>query len=153
ESVAPPRLDGEPNAIAAGTQALARTALGAVELVDVSAELERIRQIKTEHDLERLRVTNEIAVLGLNAFKEHAVPGQTEAAIAAAVEGAIVARGHGYKGTRTVRTYATVWSGQETAQGWQYFLHRDRRIERDDVVMLELGTCADGYWSDHTRTV
>src|SRR5207245_3851085 len=21
------------------------------------------------------------------------------------------------------------------------------------VVMLELGTCADGYWADHTRTV
>ena len=52
-----------------------------------------------------------------------------------------------------MRAYATVWSGPETAVGWQYFLHRDRPIERDDVVMLELGTCADGYWSDHTRTV
>ena len=30
---------------------------------------------------------------------------------------------------------------------------RPRTIERDDVVMLELGTVADGYWSDHTRTV
>jgi Xaa-Pro aminopeptidase len=153
EAVAPPRLDGEPNTVAAGTLALIRTALGVDELVDVSPELERIRLIKTEHDLDRLRVTNEIAALGLNAFKEHALAGQTEAAVAAAVEGVIVSGGHGYEGTRTVRAYATVWSGPETAQGWQYFLHRDRRIEPDDVVMLELGTCADGYWSDHTRTV
>jgi len=109
--------------------------------------------VKTEHDLDRLRVTNEIAKLGLDAFKEHVAAGRTEAEVAADVQAAIVARGHGFQGTRTVRAYATVWSGPETAVGWQYFLHRDRPIERDDVVMLELGTCADGYWSDHTRTV
>jgi len=152
DAVAPPRLDGEPNAIAGGTQALLRSACSADRLVDVSAALETIRAVKTEHDLDRLRVTNEIAKLGLDAFKEHAAAGRTEAEVAADVQAAIVARGHGFEGTRTVRTYASVWSGPETAVGWQYFLHRDRRIERDDVVMLELGTCADGYWSDHTRT-
>jgi Xaa-Pro aminopeptidase len=153
EAVAPPRLDGEPNAIAAGTQALLRSTCSTDRLVDVSPALEAIRLVKTGHDLDRLRVTNEIAKLGLEAFKEHAVTGRTEAEVAAEVQAAIVAGGHGYEGARTVRAYATVWSGPETAVGWQYFLHRDRRIEPDDVVMLELGTCADGYWSDHTRTV
>ena len=98
-------------------------------------------------------MTNEIARFGLDAFKEHAVAGRTEAEIAAEVGAAIVARGHGYKGTRVVRAYPTVWSGPETASGWQYFRSRDRRVEPDDVVMLELGTAADGYWADHTRTV
>lgn len=153
EAVAPPRLDGEPNAVSSGTQGLVRATFETERLVDVSAALETVRLVKSEHELDRLRVTNEIAKLGLDAFKEHAVAGKTEAEIAAAVQSAIIAGGHGYEGTRVVRTYATVWSGPETAVGWQYFLHRDRRVERNDVVMLELGTCADGYWSDHTRTV
>jgi Xaa-Pro dipeptidase len=153
ESVAPPRLDGEPNTVSAGTQSLLRSALSTDQLVDVTPALEAIRLVKTEADIDRLRRTNEIAKLGLDAFKEQAVAGRTEAEVAAAVEAAIVSGGHGYDGVRTVRAYATVWSGPETAAGWQYFLHRNRRIEAGDVVMLELGTCADGYWSDHTRTV
>ena len=153
ESVAPPRLDGEPAAVSIGTQSFIRTTFSTDRLLDVTRMLETMRLVKSEDELNRLRVTNEIAKFGLDAFKEHAIAGQTEAGVAAAVESAIIVGGHGYKGTRTVRTYATTWSGPETASGWQYFLHRDRRIEPNDVVMLELGTCADGYWSDHTRTV
>jgi Xaa-Pro aminopeptidase len=153
EAVAPAQIDGEPNAVAAPTLDLIRTAFATEELVDLTAVLEPIKARKTEHDIERLRVTNEIARFGLDAFKEHAIAGQTEAGVAAAVGAAIVARGHGHEGTRVVRCYPTVWSGPETAAGWQYFRSRDRRIEPDDVVMLELGTAADGYWADHTRTV
>jgi Xaa-Pro dipeptidase len=153
ESAAPAQIDGEPNAVAAPTLNLIRTAFETDALVDVTAMLEPIKARKTERDVEKLRVTNEIARFGLDAFKEQAVAGRTEAEIAAAVGSAIVAKGHGYKGTRVVRCYPTVWSGPETATGWQYFRSRDRRVEPDDVVMLELGTAADGYWADHTRTV
>jgi Xaa-Pro dipeptidase len=153
EAAAPAQIDGEPNAVAAPTMNLIRSAFATDRLVDVTAALEPIKARKTEHDLERLRVTNEIARFGLDAFKEHAVAGRTEAEVAAAVGAAIVAKGHGHRGTRVVRCYPTVSSGPETANGWQYFRSRDRRIEPDDVVMLELGTAADGYWADHTRTV
>jgi Xaa-Pro aminopeptidase len=153
EAAAPAQIDGEPNAVAAPTIALIRSAFETDALVDVTAMLEPIKARKTERDIEKLRVTNEIARFGLDAFKEHTVAGRTEAEIAAAVGAAIVANGHGYKGTRVVRSYPTVWSGPETASGWQYFRSRDRRVEPDDVVMLELGTAADGYWADHTRTV
>jgi Xaa-Pro aminopeptidase len=115
--------------------------------------LERVKAVKTDAELERLRITNEVAVLGLNAFKEHAVPGRTEAEIAAEVGRAIVAGGHGHRGARVVRCYPIVCSGPQTVTGWQYFRSRNRPVERDDVVMLELGTVVDGYWSDHTRTV
>ena len=153
EAAAPAQIDGEPNAVAAPTMALIRSAFQTETLVDVTAALEPIKARKTVHDLERLRVTNEIARFGLNAFKEHALAGATEAEIAAAVGALIVAKGHGYEGTRVVRCYPTVWSGPETAVGWQYFRSRDRKVEPNDVVMLELGTAADGYWADHTRTV
>jgi Xaa-Pro dipeptidase len=153
EAVAPAQIDGEPNAVAAPTMSLIRTAFETEVLVDVTAVLEPIKARKTEHDIEKLRITNEIARFGLDAFKEHALAGATEAEIAAAVGALIVAKGHGYKGTRVVRCYPTVWSGPETSIGWQYFRSRDRKVEPNDVVILELGTAADGYWADHTRTV
>jgi Xaa-Pro dipeptidase len=153
EAAAPAQIDGEPNAVAAPTQELIRAAFETERLVDITAALEPIKAAKTDGDVEKLRVTNEIARFGLDAFKEHSLAGRTEAEIAAAVGAAIVANGHGYKGTRVVRCYPTVWSGPETATGWQYFRSRDRKVEPDDVVMLELGTAADGYWADHTRTV
>jgi Xaa-Pro dipeptidase len=153
QAVAPPVLDGEPNTVASGTLAMIRTAFETEELFDFTAGLEDVRAVKTADDIERLRATNEIACFGLDAFKEWAVAGHTEAEVAAAVNSAIVSKGHGYRGTRVVRSYPTVSSGADTAKGWQYFRHRDRVIEPNDVVMLELGTVADGYWSDHTRTV
>jgi Xaa-Pro dipeptidase len=153
EAVAPAQIDGEPNAVAAPTMALLRTVFETERLVDLTAALEPLKAQKTDDDVKRLRVTNEIARFGLDAFKEHSVAGRTEADVAAAVGAAIVSKGHGYRGTRVVRAYPTVWSGPETANGWQYFRSRDRTIEQDDVVMLELGTVADGYWADHTRTV
>ena len=153
ESIAPAQIDGEPNMIGIPTLDLIRSAFGTEQLVDATGVLERVKAVKNEHDLEQLRITNEVAVIGLNAFKEHARPGRTEAEIAAEVGRAIVAKGHGHRGARVVRCYPTVWSGPETATGWQYFRSRNRVVERDDVVMLELGTVVDGYWADHTRTV
>jgi len=153
EMVAPPNLAGEPNTVGLPTQALIRSTFATDRLVDFTGRLEDIRAIKSEHDLEKLRIVNEIAMVGLDAFKEHARPGVTEAAVMAEVEAAILRRGHGYQGARIVRAWATVYSGPDLAGGWQYFRSRDRAIERDDVVMVEIGTVADGYWADHTRTV
>ena len=42
---------------------------------------------------------------GLQAFKEHSVPGKTEIEVVAAVEHAITVHGHGYKGARWVRGF------------------------------------------------
>jgi len=153
ESIAPASLAGEPNAVGLPTQALIRATFGTERLVDVTETLEAMRAIKTEHELEKLRTVNEIAAIGLNAFKEHARPGRTEVEIMADVEAAVCAEGHGHNGARVVRAYATIYSGPDLAQGWQYFRSRTRVVEPNDVVMLEMGTVADGYWADHTRTV
>jgi len=153
ETIAPASLAGEPNAVALPTQALIKGTFSTDRLVDLTESLEAIRAVKSEHDLERLRTVNEIAMSGLNAFKENALPGKSEVEVMAAVEAAICTQGHGHRGARVVRGYATVYSGSDLASGWQYFRSRTRVIEPDDLVMLELGTVADGYWCDHTRTV
>ncbi|MEP6893755.1 MAG: Xaa-Pro peptidase family protein, partial [Gaiellaceae bacterium] len=153
ETLAPASLAGEPNAVGLPTQSLIRSTFSTERLVDVTETLESIRAVKSAHELEKLRTVNEIAAIGLNAFKEHAIAGRSEVEIMAAVEGAICSRGHGHNDARVVRGYATVYSGPDLALGWQYFRSRTRVVEQNDVVMLELGTVADGFWSDHTRTV
>lgn len=153
ESIGPASLAGEPNAVGLPTQSLIRSTFSTERLVDVTETLESIRAVKSEHELARLRTVNEIAAIGMNAFKEHAVAGRSEVEIMAAVESAICTGGHGHNGARVVRGYATVYSGPDLANGWQYFRSRTRVVEPNDVVMLELGTVADGYWADHTRTV
>jgi Xaa-Pro aminopeptidase len=153
ETLAPASLAGEPNAVGLPTQGLIRQTFDTERLVDLTETLEAMRAVKTERDLDKLRTVNEIAMIGLQAFKDAARPGATEVEIAAAVESAICARGHGHRGARVVRAYATVYSGPDLASGWQYFRSRTRTVERDDVVMIEMGTLADGYWCDHTRTV
>ncbi len=153
ETLAPASLAGEPNAVGLPTQALIRGTFATDRLVDVTETLESMRAIKTEGDLEKLQTVNEVAMIGLNAFKEQAVAGRSEVEIMAAVEAAVCARGHGHAGARVVRAYATVYSGPDLANGWQYFRSRTRVVEADEVVMIEMGTVADGYWCDHTRTV
>jgi Xaa-Pro dipeptidase len=153
ESVAPGSIHGEPNAVGLPTQALLKATFETDRLVDFTEPLEALRSVKTDRELEMIRRTNEIALFGLNAFKEHAVPGNTEVDVMAAVEHAIAVQGHGYKGARWVRGFCTTFSGPDLAEGWKYWRARTRRIEPGDIVMLEMGTVADGYWADHTRTV
>lgn len=153
ETLAPASIHGEPNAVALPTQNLLKHAFGTDRLVDITEPLEALRAVKTDDEVELIRRTNEIAVFGLEAFKENAVPGRTEVEVMAAVEHAISVRGHGYKGARWVRGFCTIYSGPDLADGWKYWRARTRTIEPNDIVMLELGTGVDGFWSDHTRTV
>ena len=153
ETLAPPAQAGESSAVALPTRRLLEEAFGGAELTDVTELLEATKAVKTKSELEKLEIANEIAGFGMLAFKQETRPGRTEVEIAAAVETAIEVEGHGYRGARVVRGYATVYSGPDLEDGWQYFRSRPRRVEPGELVMLELGTLADGFWADHTRTV
>lgn len=126
-------------------------AFGEVELVDATAELYAIRAVKTPAELERLRVTAEIAAFGLAAFREHSAPGRTEIEVAAAVEQAVMVQGTGYRGTRVARACAQVTAGRNTDAFWGYPTSRPYKIVEDDVVVIEMGVVADGFWSDVAR--
>lgn len=124
-----------------------------VEAVDATPLLTRLRSRKTAGELARLRVAREIAGFGLRAFASAVQPGRTEAEVGADVERAIVAGGTGYKGTVHARAEALVFSGAERLNrvSWGYATSTARVIERGELVMLELSTVADGYYSDITR--
>lgn len=152
ESIAPGQLAGEPSVPALPTQQLLSTLVGR-PVVDATEPLNRIRARKTPREIEKLRLANAVAGLGLRVFKEQAQPGRTEAQVAAAVEAAVYGQGIGYRGVRYARAWAQVFSGPNTVEGWYYPISSDRIIQAGDLVMIEMGTVVDGYWSDLTRTV
>lgn len=153
EDQAPSHRLTEPTGPAAPTAAIYALALRGAEMVDGTTLLYELRARKTAQEVERLRVVNEIAGFGIEAFHRAARPGVSEAAVAAAVEAAIMERGTGHKETKAAHGQAQVFSGPRTVEGWFYPVTSRRVIQEGELVMLELGTVADGYWSDLTRTV
>lgn len=152
EAIAPSQMAGEPYVSALPTRRMIADLIETPP-VDATETLNLIRARKTPIEIDRIRRANEIAALGLRAFAEQARPGRTEAQVAAAVEATIYAEGTGYRGARYARAWAQVFSGPNTIEGWYYPVSTGRIIQDGDLVMIELGTVVDGYWSDLTRTV
>src|SRR5258708_5875082 len=50
------------------------------------------------------------------------------------------------------RGWAMVQSGPNSADAGRFNRSTGRRLENGDLVLIELATCANGYWSDLTRT-
>jgi len=132
-----------------------RTLLGQMfadcELVDAFGFLGSVRATKSEYELGKLRIANEIAEMGMREFLARLEPGMTEAQVGAIVEGKIRGDGPGHKGARLVRAMAEVGTGPVgSTKGTLLVPSSTRRVEAGDIVMVELATVVDGYWSDLT---
>jgi Xaa-Pro dipeptidase len=106
---------------------------------------------KTAEEVDAIRRANRVANLGLEAFFENLRPRTTEAEVAAAVESAIY-RQLGRDGIFHSRGWAMVQSGPNSADAGRFNRSTGRRLENGDLVLIELATCVNGYWSDLTRT-
>lgn len=107
---------------------------------------------KTPEEIQAIRLANSVANVGLQGFFENLQPGIVEAEVAAAVESAIY-RQIGRDGIFHSRGWAMVQSGANSAHAGQFNRSTGRRLESGDLVLIELATCVNGYWSDLTRTV
>jgi Xaa-Pro dipeptidase len=120
-------------------------------ILDATDLMQSAKLIKTSYDLERLRVANELAEIGTAKFLSDLKPGMTEVQISAIIEGTIRQKGAGYKDARLVWAEAEVASGQvNTAKANLLIPSTDRVIEEGDLVMVEMATVMDGYYSDLT---
>jgi Xaa-Pro dipeptidase len=106
---------------------------------------------KTPEEIVSIRQANRVANVGLQAFFENLRPGITEADVAAEVESAIH-RQIGRDGIFHSRGWAMVQSGPNSADAGRFNRSSGRRLRDGDLVLIELATCVNGYWSDLTRT-
>ena len=121
------------------------------EVVDATALLTEVRMIKTEQEIERMRLANELAALGMEYAKANMKPGMRESEVGAMIEGHIHAEGVGYKDkVEMARAFTLVWSGQGIAT---FTATSNRPIQEREPTLVELWVCADGYWTDLTKNL
>jgi Xaa-Pro aminopeptidase len=133
---------------------LLRAALPRVELKDATGLIMRLREIKSCEEVDAIRLAIETAGFGMQAARLAAKPGMKEVELAAVVEAAIHGQGTGYKGIRQARGYACVYSGARSFIQWTHYAYSsDRVMQEGEPVIIELGSFADGYWSDLTRNL
>ena len=118
---------------------------------DATPLLSRARAIKTEQEIERMRLANELAARAMEHVREALVPGMTESQAAALWEGHVHGEGTGFEGkVELALGFSLVWSGPGirtfTATG-------DRPVQANEPTLFEIWVCADGYWCDHTKNL
>jgi Xaa-Pro aminopeptidase len=122
------------------------------EAADATPLLVRARSLKTEQEVERLRLANEIAAAAMEHVRAQLRPGMKEAEAAALWQGFVHGRGTGWKGgeVELALPFSLVWAGPGiktfTATG-------DLPVVEGEPVLFEIWVCADGYWADHTKNV
>jgi Xaa-Pro aminopeptidase len=119
------------------------------EVVDCSGLLSRARAIKTEQEIERIRLAGEIGALAMEAVRDGIRPGMSCQQVGALFEGHAHAVGTGYLGKVSLaRAFTLVWSGPTIRT---FTPTSDAPVCEHEPTLLEIWVCADGYWVDWTK--
>jgi Xaa-Pro aminopeptidase len=120
-------------------------------VADATPRLARARALKTEQELERMRLANEIAAAAMEHCREHLEPGMKESEAGALWNGFVHGQGTGWKGrVELALGFSLVWSGP----GIKTFTATGHLAVADDQpTLFEIWVCADGYWCDHTKNL
>ncbi len=118
---------------------------------DATSLLAEARAIKTDQEIERMRLANDIAAAAMEHCRLVIQPDMTEAQIAAEWEGFVHGEGTGWQGkVELALGFSLVWSGP----GIQTFTATtSRQIVEREPTLFEIWVCADGYWCDHTKNL
>src|SRR5207247_671599 len=118
--------------------------------VDATPLLVAARAIKTEQEIARMRIANEIAADAMEHAKAELQSGMRESEAAAIWLGHVQGQGTKRDDVELALGFALVWSGPGirtfTATG-------DRPVQASEPTLFEIWVCADGYWADHTKNV
>jgi Xaa-Pro dipeptidase len=118
-----------------------RTGLGPAEIVDLGAELARLRRRKSQLELERLREAAGLTDAALELARSAARPGIPERELAARIGQAL--------GPEWAFP-PTVISGNDDPIPIRE--PTERRLEQGDTVMIDIGAGYEGYQADASRT-
>jgi Xaa-Pro dipeptidase len=119
------------------------------EVLDATPLLNDARAIKTDQEIERMRLANELAALAMDHTREHMRAGMKESEVGGMYESFVHGIGVGYKGrVEMARAFTLVWSGKGIAT---FTATSDRPIQKNEPTLFEIWVCVDGYWTDLTK--
>ncbi|MBA2383744.1 MAG: aminopeptidase P family protein [Actinobacteria bacterium] len=121
------------------------------DAIDATPLLAQARAVKTEQEVERMRLANDIAAGAMEHVQAHIGPGMRESEVGAMWNGWVHDHGTGFEGkVDLAHGFSLVWSGPGirtfTATG-------SRPISEHEPTLFEIWVCADGYWCDHTKNL
>jgi Xaa-Pro aminopeptidase len=120
------------------------------DAVDATPLLARARAIKTEQEIERMRIANEIAAQAMHHVRGRLEQGMKESQAAALWQAYVHGEGTAREDVELALPFSLVWAGKGiktfTATG-------DLPVVAGEPVLFEIWVCADGYWADHTKNL
>ncbi len=120
------------------------------DAADGTPVLARARSIKTEQEVARLRVANEIAADAMEHVRGRLEPGMTEAGAAALWQGHVHSQGTARDDVELALPFSLVWAGTGIKT---FTATSDLPVVEGEPVLFEIWVCADGYWADHTKNL
>lgn len=118
----------------------------AVEFVDVTDTVLRLRSVKSAQEIERLREAASFSDIGFNAVVENLKPGVREIDLLASVQAEMTSAGSEYPTLPFI-----IASGPRS--GLFHGVPTARRIAEGDLVMIEITGVSDRYNSNIVRTL
>jgi Xaa-Pro aminopeptidase len=121
------------------------------DAADATPLLAAARAIKTEQEVERMRLANEIAAAAMDHVRGVIRPGMTEAQAAAEWLGFVHGEGTGWDGkVELALGFSLVWAGPGIRT---FTATANRPVVEGEPTLFEIWACADGYWCDHTKNL
>ena len=121
------------------------------DAADAAPLLAQARAVKTEQEVERMRLANEIAAAAMEHVQGVLRPGMTCAQAAAEWQGFVHGEGTGWKGqVELALPFSLVWSGPSIKT---FTATTDDPVVEGEPTLFEIWVCADGYWADHTKNL
>ncbi|KAG8921091.1 hypothetical protein FRC01_000421 [Tulasnella sp. 417] len=107
--------------------------------------IRRIRESKTEEEIEILKCAHEVTLLAIRAVRQNMAIGMLESEAHEWMTQALVEAGLG-----PASVFATTQFGVNAAL--PHGGAPDKALERQDLITFDVGGTLHGYWSDVTRT-
>ena len=120
------------------------------DAVDGTPVLNAARAVKSEQEIARLRIANEIAGAAMEHVRPQLRPGMKESEAAALWQGFVHGQGTARDDVELALPFSLVWAGE----GIKTFTATSGRpVTENEPVLFEIWVCADGYWADHTKNL
>ena len=114
--------------------------------------LEVMKAVKTPKELELLSKAAAVAGVGFAAADSAIEVGRRESEIAAFIQASFEATLEAKQFQRSYGYFFCMSGPNSATADAAYARTRQRVVEQGDLVMIHANTCADGYWTDITRT-
>ena len=120
------------------------------DAADGGALLARARALKTEQEITRMRIANEIAADAMEHVRSRLEPGMKESQAAALWQGFVHGEGTARDDVELALPFSLVWAGKGIKT---FTATADLPVLEGEPVLFEIWVCADGYWADHTKNL